>query len=161
MSFSFSDPLILTILVAGLVGVAVLVAAFAVFGQGLSDSERMQRRLDNLTTAKPGEAPLKGAAARARDRERDRRQAVEESLKELEQKQKEQRAKLTLRTPYRAGGLGFLTAHLLYRVCRAWPHRRPAGPRLRNEAMDCRAHCCLRPGLVCRAGCLASCAPTA
>lgn len=97
MPFSLSDPMMLTVLVSALVGVAVLIAAFAVFGKGLSDSERMQRRLESLATAKPGDTPLKGAVSRARDREKDRRKAVEESLKELEQKQKEQRAKLTLR----------------------------------------------------------------
>ena len=111
---ALSDPLVLTILVSALVGVAVLVAAFAMFGKGLSDSERMQRRLEGLATAKPGNAPLKGVSVRARDREKERRKAVEESLKELEQKQKEQRAKLTLKRRLEQAGLNIspLVFHL-------------------------------------------------
>jgi tight adherence protein B len=102
MAFSLSDPLVLTILISALVGVAVLVAAFAVFGNHLSDQDRMQRRLEALQT-KP-EVAIKGA--RMRDREKERRKAVEESLKELEQKQREQRAKLTLKKRLEQAGLG-------------------------------------------------------
>ncbi|MFZ1989469.1 MAG: type II secretion system F family protein [Alphaproteobacteria bacterium] len=105
MPINLSDPLILTILISVLVGTAVLVAAFAVFGKGLSDSERMQRRLEGLAAPKTTDGPLKGPQSRARDREKDRRKAVEESLKELEQKQKEQRAKLTLRRRLEQAGL--------------------------------------------------------
>jgi tight adherence protein B len=113
MAFDLSDPLILTILISALVGVAVLVAAFAVFGKGLSESERMQKRLEGLST-KTVEGPLKGTSARGRDREKERRKAVEESLKELEQKQREQRAKLTLRRRLEQAGLGIspLVFHL-------------------------------------------------
>ena len=106
MPVDFSDPLILTILISALVGVAVLIAAFAVFGKGLADSERMQRRLEGLGTSKSAEGPIKGVASRARDREKERRKAVEESLKELEQKQREQRAKLTLKRRLEQAGLG-------------------------------------------------------
>jgi len=105
MPINLSDPLIFTVLISALVGVAVLVAAFAVFGKSLSDSERMQRRLEGLAAPKAADGPFKGVQSRARDREKERRKAVEESLKELEQKQKEQRAKLTLRRRLEQAGL--------------------------------------------------------
>src|SRR5262249_43144970 len=114
MAFDLSNPLILTIIISTLVGVAVLVAAFAVFGKAFSDSERMQRRLEGLAASKSSDGPLKGVQTRARDREKERRKAVEESLKELEQKQREARAKLTLRRRLEQAGLSIspLVFHL-------------------------------------------------
>jgi tight adherence protein B len=95
------SSLMLTLITAGLVGVAVLIAAFALFGNALSTSERMQRRLESLG----GKGEAVPRSTRARDREKERRKAVEESLKELEQRQKEQRARLTLRRRLEQAGL--------------------------------------------------------
>jgi len=111
MALDLSNPLVATLMIVGLGGAAVLIAAFAIFGKRFSSADRMRRRLDNVA----GKADIAQRSARARDREKERRKLVEESLKELEQKQKEQRARLTLKKRLEQAGLS-ITPTLFYIV---------------------------------------------
>jgi tight adherence protein B len=103
MGIEFSGSLIMTLAIAALVGIAVLVAAFAVFGNAFSSEARMQRRIDSL--AGKGEPTAKGRANR--DREKDRRKVLQDTLKDLEEKQKERRARMTLRRRITQAGFTF------------------------------------------------------
>jgi tight adherence protein B len=93
------SPLVLTLLVAGLAFLAVVVAAFALFGSALQGESRSKKRLDSVASREP----QKGRPGR--DRDKDRRKIVQETLKELEQKQKEQRARMTLKRRLEQAGL--------------------------------------------------------
>lgn len=91
--------MLLTILVAGLAMITVIVAAMALFGPTLSGEDRGRKRLEAVAARES----QKGRPTR--DREKERRKIVQETLKELEQKQKEQRAKMTLKRRLEQAGL--------------------------------------------------------
>jgi tight adherence protein B len=91
--------MLLMLTVAGLAFVAVMVAAFALFGNALAGDSRSKKRLDAVTSRDA----QKGA--RVRDREKDRRKILQETMKELEQKQKEHRARMTLKRRLEQAGL--------------------------------------------------------
>lgn len=91
--------MLLTILVSGLAMLAVIVAAMAFFGPALAGEDRARKRLEAVAAREA----QKGA--RTRDREKERRKIVQETLKELEQKQKEQRAKMTMKRRLEQAGL--------------------------------------------------------
>ncbi|MFO1186065.1 MAG: type II secretion system F family protein [Alphaproteobacteria bacterium] len=93
------SPMLLTILVSGLAMLAVTVAAMAMFGPALAGEDRGRKRLEAVAAREA----QKGRGMR--DREKERRKIVQETLKELEQKQKEQRAKMTLKRRLEQAGL--------------------------------------------------------
>jgi len=93
------SPMLLTVIVSGLAMLAVIVAAMAIFGPALASEDRGKRRLEGVAARET----QKGRPTR--DREKERRKIVQETLKELEQKQKEQRAKMTLKRRLEQAGL--------------------------------------------------------
>ncbi len=94
------SPMLLTILVSALAFGAVMVAAFAIFGTALKGESRGKRRLEAISSKE-----AQRAQKPTRDREKERRKVVQETMKELEQKQKEARAKMTLKRRLEQAGL--------------------------------------------------------
>lgn len=99
-SFSLSDPLLLTVGVALLSAVAVGGVGWAFVGTGGS-GERRQKRIQELT----GKEGLPRARAAQKDLTRERRRIVQETLKELEEKQKEHKARQSIKRQLEQAGL--------------------------------------------------------
>ena len=91
------DPTLQTLLVAGLALIAVLIGGFALIGSG---GDRAKKRIEQIAARDPrtNRSPL-------RDKEKERRKIVLETLKEVELKQKEQRAKRNLKYKIDQAGL--------------------------------------------------------
>ena len=96
---SFSDPIVLTIAIALLAATAVGGLGWAVVGVG-GQGEKRHRRIQELTGK---EATPRGRAAQ-KDMTRERRRIVQETLKELEEKQKEHKARQTVKRQLEQAG---------------------------------------------------------
>lgn len=94
-----------TLIFIGAAMLAVLAlggAALAIVGPGSGTSGRLQKRLESAKTLKARGPRGKEAVA---DNSAQRRKQVQDTLKELERKQKEQQSKLTLRARIEQAGL--------------------------------------------------------
>ncbi|NWG46293.1 MAG: type II secretion system F family protein [Alphaproteobacteria bacterium] len=96
-----STPLMM-LLVAMLSAVTFAGLGFVLFGQKIATAERRARRLEFVT----GKANARGGqAARAQTETRDRRKALQESLKQIEEKNRQRKSRPSIKTQLGQAGI--------------------------------------------------------
>lgn len=97
-----SDTMILTLAITLMAALSIGGIGYAFFSPTLSGRERSQRRIKAITRGETVGSTKKGPLV---DKAKDRRKAIQDTLKDIEQKKKEAKTKLSLRDRIEQAGL--------------------------------------------------------
>jgi tight adherence protein B len=98
-----TDQTLLILAISGLGGLSLMALAYAFLGPSLTGSTRTDKRVGAITKGAKAEKDL----SNVKEDSQRRRKAIQDTLKELEEKQKQQKQNRSLRTSIEQAGLDF------------------------------------------------------